>query len=141
MEKRKYKVNYKININNELIEEKKDFNLVSDNPDNIDGINILLNQLDEEKIEVQSEEVLVKKVSISPSLAYGKHNKKLMGTIPKTLLYENCKIGDYVLITLKDETTHRGEIKKVEKENVIVDCNHPLVDKTLDLELEIIDIQ
>ena len=141
MEKKKYTVNYKININEELVEEKKDFTLVSDHPDNIDGINILLSELDDTNLKIHPKEIVVKKTSIPPSLAYGKHNKKLMGTVPKTLLYEDCKVGDYVLITLQDDTTRRGEIKKVDKESVIVDCNHPLVDKTLDLELEIIDVK
>tara|TARA_B100001287_G_scaffold268913_1_gene265746 strand:+ start:714 stop:1139 length:426 start_codon:yes stop_codon:yes gene_type:complete len=141
MENKKYTVNYKITINEELVEEKKGFTLISDHPDNIDGINILLSEFDNSNLTIHQKESLVKKTSIPPSLAYGKHNKNLMGTVPKTLLYKDCKVGDYVLINLKDDTTRRGEIKKVKKESVIVDCNHPLVDKTLDLELEIIDIK
>ena len=141
MENKKYTVNYKITINEELVEEKKGFTLISDHSDNIDGINILLNEFDNSNLTIHPKESLVKKTSIPPSLAYGKHDKNLMGIVPKTLLYEDCKVGDYVLINLKDDTTRRGEIKKVEKESVIVDCNHPLVDKTLDLELEIIDIK
>lgn len=141
MEKRKYTVNYKININEELIEEKKDFILVSDHPNNIDGINVLLGKLDDVNLTIDPKEIVVKKTTIPSSLAYGKHNKNLIGTVPKTLLYKDCKVGDYVVLTLNDDTTRRGEIKKVEKESVIVDCNHPLVDKSLDIELEIIDVK
>ena len=135
MENKKYNVNYKITVGGVLMEEKKDFCITSNAPDNIDGVNILLSELDKESVVSG----ITKKITIPPSLAYGKHSEQLKGGIPKTLIYENCDKEDYVLITLKDGSTRSGQVKKVNKESVIVDCNHPLVDKTLDLELEVIN--
>jgi len=92
--------------------------------------------------EKEKEEVIGKKISltIEPEKAYGLRQKNLIGAIPKTLMSEN-KVNDYVTLNLKDGNKLSGQVKSENEDTFIVDCNHPLVDKTLEVNIEILSVE
>ncbi len=132
---KKFKVNYKVSVNGNVLEEKKSFTLILDDPLNLVGVNILLTEINESNYEKGYKQQL----SIPPSLAYGEKIEKLIGSIPNKFL-KGGKINDLINIKLSDGTTKRGKIIEIQPEFYVVDCNHPLAGETLDVDIEIVDI-
>ena len=132
------KVNYKVEVDNIITQEKKGFDLNPDQHSLIKGIRDYLNTLKKK----DTSEIIGKKhkLILSPTEAYGLYQTSLVGSIPKTL-NKDIKTGDNILITLNNEKTYNGVVKKEVNDHFVVDCNHPLSDKTLRVELEIIDMK
>ena len=132
------KVNYKVEVDNVLMEEKTNF-IINPKKDNLlKGVEDYINTLSKK----EPSDIIGKKqkLILSPTEAYGHYQTNLVGSIPKEL-NKGIKTGDNILITLKNDKTYNGVVKKEVNDHYVVDCNHPLADKTLRVELEITDIK
>ena len=78
-------------------------------------------------------------IKLQPSEAYGDYNKELIRKMPKSLFPKEQDPKPGMIIQVMDETGHvmLAEIKDVEKENVIVDMNHPLAGKVLNFKIQV----
>ena len=132
------KVNYKIEVDNIIMEEQNDFVLHPEKDNLIKGIKDYLNTL----VTKDTSDIIGRKqkLILSPTEAYGLYQTSLVGSIPKTF-NKHIKTGDNIVITLKNEKTYNGVVKKEVNDHFVVDCNHPLSDKTLRVELEIIEVK
>lgn len=132
------KVNYKVEVDNMLIEEKTNFTIDPKKDKLLKGVKDYLNTLTKK----DSLDVIGKKqkLILSPTEAYGHYQTGLVGSIPKEF-NKDVKTNDNILISLKNDKTYNGVVKKEVNDHFVVDCNHPLADKTLRVELEIIDIK
>lgn len=131
------KVNYKVEVDNVLMEEKTNFTINPKKDNLLKGIGDYINTLTKK----EPSDIIGKKqkLILSPTEAYGHYQTSLVGSIPKEL-NKGIKTGDNILITLKNDKTYNGVVKKEVNDHYVVDCNHPLADKTLRVELEITDI-
>lgn len=131
------KVNYKVEVDNVLMEEKTNFTINPKKDNLLKGVEDYINTLSKK----EPSDIIGKKqkLILSPTEAYGHYQTNLVGSIPKEL-NKGIKTGDNILITLKNDKTYNGVVKKEVNDHYVVDCNHPLADKTLRVELEITDI-
>ena len=131
-------IKYNVLVEGKIIEKGLTEKLSIGDTSTIQGITDFLLTL----CEKENKEVIGKKISlvIDPDKAYGLRQKNLIGAIPKTLMLEN-KINDYVTLNLKDGSKLSGQIKSENDDTFIVDCNHPLVDKTLEVDIEILNVE
>jgi len=132
------KVNYKVEVDNVLMEEKTNFTINPKKDNLLKGVEDYINTLSKK----EPSDIIGKKqkLILSPTEAYGHYQTNLVGSIPKEL-NKGIKTGDNIQITLKNDKTYNGIVKKEVNDHYVVDCNHPLSDKTLRVELEIIDIK
>lgn len=132
------KVNYKVEVDNVLMEEKTNFTINPKKDNLLKGVEDYINTLSKK----EPSDIIGKKqkLILSPTEAYGHYQTNLVGSIPKEL-NKGIKTGDNILITLKNDKTYNGVVKKEVNDHYVVDCNHPLADKTLRVELEITDIK
>ena len=93
-------------------------------------------------VEKEKEEVINKTTNliISPKDAFGEKHAELISAIPKTMM-EGYKVDDHVLLHTEDGKELPGIIKEENDTTFIVDCNHPLADKTFEVELTIRNIE
>ncbi len=83
-----------------------------------------------------------KKVTVAPKDGYGEVNPQAIQKMPKKMVgnIPDLKVG----MTLQGKTpqgqSFRARVIKIGKEEVTVDLNHPLAGKTLNFDVEIIDI-
>jgi len=132
------KVNYKVEVDNVLMEEKTNFTINPKKDNLLKGVEDYINTLSKK----EPSDIIGKKqkLILSPTEAYGHYQTNLVGSIPKEL-NKGIKTGDNILITLNNDKTYNGVVKKEVNDHYVVDCNHPLADKTLRVELEITDIK
>ena len=132
------KVNYKVEVDNVLMEEKTNFTINPKKDNLLKGVEDYINTLSKK----EPSDIIGKKqkLILSPTESYGHYQTNLVGSIPKEL-NKGIKTGDNILITLKNDKTYNGVVKKEVNDHYVVDCNHPLADKTLRVELEITDIK
>ncbi len=132
------KVNYKVEVDNVLMEEKTNFTINPKKDNLLKGVEDYINTLSKK----EPSDIIGKKqkLILSPTEAYGHYQTNLVGSIPKEL-NKGIKTGDNIQITLNNDKTYNGIVKKEVNDHYVVDCNHPLSDKTLRVELEITDIK
>ena len=132
----KLKVKYSLKIGNEVVREYDESELIIGNKSNIGGINRFLNKFIGEK--KKSITGLRDTIVIEPELGYGLTDKSKIGAIPKELMNSDVRVGDNVDLSFKDGSVVQGLVKSENDETFIVDCNHPLVNKELIVDIEII---
>lgn len=80
-----------------------------------------------------------KTVNISPENAYGFRNEGMINEVAKTQVPPGVNVGDML-----QANTPAGPVNvrvvEVKDEVIVIDANHPLVDKTLVFDLEIVGI-
>ncbi len=83
-----------------------------------------------------------KKIILEPEMAFGKHLPDLVVTVDKQhLIYDiEPEQGDIVELNLSSGELISAEVIQVDGEQVLVDANHPYVDKTLYFEIQLVDI-
>ena len=81
-------------------------------------------------------------ISVSPKLAYGEPQARLISTIPKERFPEDAKLVPNETFIIESEQGPRNiRIKEVNDNNVIVDANHPFAGKTLHFSGTVLDIR
>jgi len=82
-----------------------------------------------------------KTATVPPEEAFGQHDPNAMQQVPKSAFenMESISVGDAI------RGTHQGQqftafIREIEGEVVTLDLNHPLAGKTVDFEVEILEV-
>tara|TARA_B100000700_G_C15060844_1_gene865693 strand:- start:443 stop:901 length:459 start_codon:yes stop_codon:yes gene_type:complete len=84
----------------------------------------------------------VKNVTIEPDNAYGPIDEQAVATVPRTQFPEEMEFAVGGVVQAQNETgTFRGVISSFTDEEAVIDFNHPLAGKTLNFEIELVDIQ
>lgn len=83
-----------------------------------------------------------KSFQVSPDKGYGEENPKGIQKVPKEKLPTNMnpEVGMTLQATMPDGQAIPARIIEVEEDIIILNFNHPLAGKTLNFEVEIIDI-
>ena len=81
-------------------------------------------------------------VTLEARDAYGRRDEDGIKRVPVKHLIEpkNPRVGDVVLINTRNQNV-RATVVKLGRFNVDVDINHPLAGKTLQFEVEVIDVR
>ncbi len=82
-----------------------------------------------------------KQLSMKPEKAFGEVNPKAIVEFPKSQFKEKkIEAGMIFNGQGKDGVPLRGTVKEVKKDTVVLDFNHPLAGKNLDLDFEVIEV-
>ena len=81
-------------------------------------------------------------VSIEPAAAYGEHHDQLVQEVPKSVLPEHVEasVGLQLHGKAADGQVTRFTVTAVGDETITVDANHPLAGKTLNFDIELVEI-
>lgn len=81
-------------------------------------------------------------VTIPPEDAYGQRHEELILKVEKNNFPENVtpSVGMELQLKYKDKTSLRAVITDIEEERVTLDANHPLAEKTLIFDIELVEI-
>ena len=84
----------------------------------------------------------VKEVTLASSEAYGPHNPEAVRTVSKEVFPDDFDfaVGTTVHGTNREGSPVMGTILNEEKENVILDFNHPMAGHELNFKIELVDI-
>ncbi|MDX9701540.1 MAG: peptidylprolyl isomerase [Candidatus Auribacterota bacterium] len=84
-----------------------------------------------------------KSFTLTPDDGYGQVNNEAFAEIPRDKLDPslNPEVGMILSVGSPDGTTHRAKIHEVTEENIVLDFNHPLAGKTLNFDVEIVEIE
>lgn len=83
-----------------------------------------------------------KVVTIPPEEAYGKRHEELILKVNKSEFPENITpaLGMELQLKYKDKTSVRAVVTDIKEESVTLDANHPLAEKTLIFDIELVEI-
>ncbi|MDP8205789.1 MAG: peptidylprolyl isomerase [Candidatus Electryonea clarkiae] len=83
-----------------------------------------------------------KKFEISPENGYGPVKEILIGNVSIERFEESNipSVGDQLQLVTNDEKIVSAKVVEIESDFVKVDVNHPMAGKTLEFEVEIIDV-
>lgn len=82
-----------------------------------------------------------KELTLKPDKAFGEINPKAVIEFPKTQFpQKDVKPGMIFKTQTKEGMPMRGIVKKVKKDTIVLDFNHPLAGKELQLDFEIIEV-
>lgn len=84
-----------------------------------------------------------KTIKIQALQAYGEINPSLIVKINRSELPPGLPLLPGVILEARDATGNpaKGKILKVDEDQIIIDYNHPFAGKTLEFEIEVIDIR
>lgn len=83
-----------------------------------------------------------KKVTISSDKAFGDHNEELVQQVAFELIKDrSVKEGDFIELKTAEGEIGHAKIVSIAEDAVVIDLNHPLAGKTLNFEIEIVDIE
>jgi len=78
---------------------------------------------------------------LSPAEAFGERDETLMQTIPKTNFPPGVKVGGQLEGRTADGREAVFTVVKIKGPQVILDGNHPLAGKTLDIAAKVVDVR
>lgn len=78
---------------------------------------------------------------LSPAEAFGERDETLMQTIPKTNFPPGVKVGGQLEGRTADGREAVFTVVKIKGPQVILDGNHPLAGKTLDIAAEVVEVR
>ncbi|MCE1118275.1 MULTISPECIES: FKBP-type peptidyl-prolyl cis-trans isomerase [Pseudomonas] len=83
-----------------------------------------------------------RKLSIAPEQAFGQHNPQNVQVMPRSQ-FEGMELSDGLLVIFNDaaNTELPGVVKAFDDNQVTIDFNHPLAGKTLNFEVQILDVK
>ena len=83
-----------------------------------------------------------KSVTIDPDDAYGQHHEQLIQVVPKDQLPDDMTPEVGMQLQTQNETGQimRLSVTAVDDESITVDGNHPLAGKTLNFDIELVEI-
>ncbi|MBW2474726.1 MAG: peptidylprolyl isomerase [Deltaproteobacteria bacterium] len=84
-----------------------------------------------------------KSVTIPCEKAYGKSKPELLETIERSIIGDkvDLQVGGQLEVTNHDDTTFRLMVREITEEHVTLDANHPLADKELVFEIELLEVK
>jgi FKBP-type peptidyl-prolyl cis-trans isomerase 2 len=84
-----------------------------------------------------------KKITIAPADAYGERDDRRIQKLPRSQLPKepDPQPGMMLIIRTPNGGQFPARIEKVEKDDVLIDFNHPLAGKTLTFEIELVEIK
>lgn len=84
-----------------------------------------------------------KKITIEPSEAYGELKPEMVQKITKEQLPPELKVhvGQQLASEMPDGQQIIVTVKDISDEEITIDANHPLAGKTLNFEIEVVDIK
>jgi len=83
-----------------------------------------------------------KKVTVNSDKAFGDHNEELVQQVAFELIKDRpVKEGDFIELKTAEGEIRHAKIVSIAEDTVLIDLNHPLAGKTLDFEIEIVDIE
>ena len=84
-----------------------------------------------------------KSVTIPCDKAYGKSKPELLETVERSVLGDklDLQVGGQLEVTNHDDTTFRLMVREITEEYVTLDANHPLADKELVFEIELLEVK
>jgi len=84
-----------------------------------------------------------KSVTIPCDKAYGKSKPELLEMVERSVLGEkvDLQVGGQLEVTNHDDTTFRLMVREITEESVTLDANHPLADKELVFEIELLEVK
>lgn len=82
-------------------------------------------------------------VEVAPQDAYGERSEELVQTVPKNIFPDDADVIEGMQFHAQSTN---GEpmiltIKSVEKDEVVIDSNHPMAGMTLHFDVEIVDVR
>lgn len=82
-----------------------------------------------------------KQITVPPDQGYGKRKDEALHNVPKTAFREpdTLTIGDVVSGEVRGEP-FQARVANVGNEEITLDLNHPLAGKTLDFEVEVLEV-
>jgi len=83
-----------------------------------------------------------RKLSIAPENAFGQHNPQNVQVMPRSQ-FEGMELSEGLLVIFNDaaNTELPGVVKVFDDNQVTIDFNHPLAGKTLNFEVQILDVK
>jgi len=82
-----------------------------------------------------------KEVTLSPEDGYGLPRKEAIIQVDrKSVQVENLEVGAKLQATDPQGKTHAGTVVELNDDNLTVDFNHPLAGKTLDFQVELLEV-
>ena len=83
-----------------------------------------------------------RKLSIAPENAFGQHNPQNVQVMPRSQ-FDGMELSDGLLVIFNDaaNTELPGVVKAFDDNQVTIDFNHPLAGKTLNFEVQILDVK
>jgi FKBP-type peptidyl-prolyl cis-trans isomerase 2 len=83
-----------------------------------------------------------KRITISPTEAYGEVNEQAIMTIPRESLSDDFNFSEGDMVNTQTQTGQQlqATIRKIEEEQVTLDFNHPLAGQELNFDLELVEI-
>jgi peptidylprolyl isomerase len=84
-----------------------------------------------------------KNVTIPCDKAYGKSKPELLETVERSIIGDkvDLQVGGQLEVTNHDDTTFRLMVREITEESVTLDANHPLADKELVFEIELLEVK
>jgi len=84
-----------------------------------------------------------KSVTIPCEKAYGKSKPELLETVERSIIRDkvDLQVGGQLEVTNHDDTTFRLMVREITEEHVTLDANHPLADKELVFEIELLEVK
>ena len=84
-----------------------------------------------------------KSVTIPCEKAYGKSKPELLETVERSIIGDkvDLQVGGQLEVTNHDDTTFHLMVREITKEHVTLDANHPLADKELVFEIELLEVK
>ncbi|QXH36530.1 MULTISPECIES: FKBP-type peptidyl-prolyl cis-trans isomerase [Pseudomonas] len=83
-----------------------------------------------------------RKLSIAPENAFGQHNPQNVQVMPRSQ-FDGMELSEGLLVIFNDaaNTELPGVVKAFDDHQVTIDFNHPLAGKTLNFEVQILDVK
>ncbi len=84
-----------------------------------------------------------KRITLAPEEAYGPRNEELLIDIPNSNFPEDMKLEVGMMLQMSNQEGQPvpATVAEINEESVKMDVNHPMAGKTLNFEIEIIDIK
>ena len=84
-----------------------------------------------------------KNVTVPFEKAYGKSKPELIEKVERSILGDkfDLQVGAQLEVTNHDDTTLRLMVREITEDHVMLDANHPLADKNLTFEIELLEVK
>jgi FKBP-type peptidyl-prolyl cis-trans isomerase SlyD len=132
----KVSIDYTLTVDGQIVDSSEGRDPLS----YVQGESQIIPGLEEELIGLKKGDK--KSVIIAPEKGYGERNLEAIHTVPSNSFKnpELLKEGE-VVVGQADDQQFQAIIVKIGKEDVTLDTNHPLAEKTLNFEIEMMDIE
>lgn len=130
------KINYTLTVDNQVVDSSTGGEPLT----YVQGSGQIIPGLEEQLEGMKPTEK--KHVTVSPEKGYGAQDPKAFHKVPRKAFQDGqkLKVGDIVSGDAGGQK-FQAKIAGVDKEEITLDLNHPLAGKTLNFEVEVVDVQ